>query len=97
MALLRLQIPKRTSSSPFLEDIFYRRYPHLNRIKLKNFVDLSVYAGYRGYSYEKAKLDIIKRKSIFALELVNQNLILIHPKALFALIGKQMIRDSKSL
>ena len=93
--LLQIKLPGQQSSSQLIEDIFYRKYPHLRKLRLKSFRPLETFADIIDQDIYRAFDIVVTRKTIFALNWCD--FILIHPDCVIDELKFHTRRVSKKL
>lgn len=86
MALLKIKLPGQRCSSQLIEDVFYRKYPYLRRLKLKNFKSLEAFASIINVEDSKAFNLLVNQKSLHGIEWLT--FIFVHPDGIIDEISK---------
>jgi hypothetical protein len=96
MALLQIRVPGiQSCSSRWIEDVFYRHYPHLRRLRLKSFRSLENLANILGTDDDEALLYLIRNIRFYGVEY--HTFVLIHPDGVVSEILKKSKRELRKL
>lgn len=87
MALLQIKAPRRQCTSQWIEDVFYRRYPHLRVLSLKSFRSPEQVAVALNTGVSQIYKMIIRGKDLHAVEF--QEFTLIHPDSVIDMVCKK--------